>query len=214
MRSRDGMRSSSAVQRMPHRRYGFGGRSVRIRGRSGFTLLEMIIVVAIIGIIVAIAAVRMDYLIPKYRLRGGAREVGALFREARSRAAAMGRDTYVQVDVSKGEYWMLAPFRKLNEDGTPAEPPAWEYEEVFRRSLPAEGGSTVEFVDVLLGADQKIATGRALMRFTPQGVSNHVIVNLRLAEKTMAVRMNGLTGALAFSDTRMEADALLEDVGD
>lgn len=182
--------------------------------RAGFTLLEMMIVVVIVGIIVSIAAVRMDYLIPKYRIRGGAREVGALFREARSRAAAMGRDTYVQMDVSKGEYWMLAPFRKLREDGTPVEPAAWDYEEVFRRSLPADGGSTVEFVDVLLGADQKVDAGRAIVRFTPQGVSNHVIVNLRLADKAMAVRMNGLTGALVFSDSRMEADALLEDTGD
>lgn len=187
---------------------------MRFRRASAFTLLELMLVVAIIGMIAALAAMRLDYLLPKYRLRGGAREVGALFKEARSRAAGMGRDVYVQVNVSQGTYWMLAPFRVLGDDGLPKEPPEWRYEEVLKRALPSDGGRGVEFSDVVLGPEQVVSSGRALVRFSPQSASSHVIVNLRLDEAAMAVRMNGLTGAVSFHDGRKDADALLEDTGD
>jgi len=181
---------------------------------GAFTLLELILVIAILGLLVGLATTRIDYLVPKYRLRGGAREVGALLKQARSKAASAGRDVYVQVDVSQGQYWMLVPFPKLNDDGTPREPAEWEYQEVFRRALPSDGGKGVEFVDVVLGTDQKVASGRALIRFSPFGASNHVIVNLRLDDAAMSVKMNGLTGALSFYDTHKEADELIEDTGE
>ncbi len=191
-----------------------GGLRRTVSRRSGFTLIELICVVTILGIAVALAAIRLDYLVPKYRLRGAAREVGALLKQAKSKAASAGRDVYFQIDVSQGEYWMLVPFPKTNDDGTPKEPPEWEYQEIFRRALPRETGSGVEFANVILGADQKVDSGKALVRISPFGASNHVIVNLRLGDAPMSVRMNGLTGVLSFSESHKEADELLEDQGE
>ncbi|MBI2932517.1 MAG: prepilin-type N-terminal cleavage/methylation domain-containing protein [Planctomycetes bacterium] len=185
-----------------------------MRGRSGFTLIELICVVAIVALLFTLAALRMDHLIPKYKLRGAAREIGAILKQARTRAASAGQDVYVQIEVSEGRYGIVAPFPKLNNDGTPKDPPELEYQEVFRRELPGDFGKRVEFVNVILGRDQKIENGRALIRLSPFGASSHVIVNLRLDDAPMAVKMNGLTGVLSFTEEFREADELVEDHGE
>jgi prepilin-type N-terminal cleavage/methylation domain-containing protein len=63
--------------------------------RGGFTLLELIAVITIMALMVGVAALRLDYMFPKYRLRGGAREVCSLIKRARSHAAATGKDVYI-----------------------------------------------------------------------------------------------------------------------
>src|SRR5436190_12039944 len=83
-----------------------------IRNRSGFTLLELVLVCAIIGIMVGLAATRLDLLVPKYRIRAAGREVASVLKQGKARAAAQGRDVYFEVDLSQGRYWLLAPFPK------------------------------------------------------------------------------------------------------
>ena len=51
--------------------------------RGGFTLIELIVVTLIFAILMVAAATSMDYLVPKYKLRGAAREIGAIMKEAR-----------------------------------------------------------------------------------------------------------------------------------
>jgi prepilin-type N-terminal cleavage/methylation domain-containing protein len=185
------------------------------RRDAGFTLIEMIAVIAIIGIMVGVAAGRLDYLVPKYRLRGAAREVGSALKQAKGRAAAVGKDVYLEVDLSAGDYWILVPFPKETPAGPPpafpgAPPPepVFEYEPAFQQTLP----DGVQFVDVVLGPDHRIATGRARVRCTPFGMSSHVIVNLKNDERReLAVKLNGFTGTLTFYDAYTEADKLLED---
>ncbi len=177
---------------------------------AGFTLVELIAVCAIVAVVVCVTAVRIDFLIPKYRLRGAAREVAVLLRQARSRAAATGREIFIEIDLSKGTYWLLAPFPRRMEDGREAEPRSFEYQRVFPKELP-EG---VEFTDVVLSEREKIDRGVARVRMNPFGISDHTIVNLRGKDgREMAVRMNGFTGHVSFYDDRREADALLEDRG-
>ncbi len=178
-----------------------------MKRRSGFTLIELICVVAILGLMVLLAVSRLDNILPKYRLRGAAREVAALLKQAQTRAAASGRDVYFQIEVGQGRYSLLAPFPKESTGGIPKGPPEYEYQESFRRTLP----DGVQFVDVILGADQLVDSGRALVRMSPFGASNNVIVNLRMGDAPIAVRLNGITGSVAFEDAYTGSDALLED---
>src|SRR5436190_12518669 len=80
-----------------------------IRNRSGFTLIELVLVCVIIGIMVGLAATRLDLLVPKYRLRAAARDVAAVLKQGKARAAAQGKDCYFEVDLSQGRLWLLVP---------------------------------------------------------------------------------------------------------
>ena len=185
-------------------------RSPPAGGRGGFTLVELMVVVVIVGLMVGFAATRLDFMVPKYRLRGAAREVAGLFKQARSRAVGMGKDVYVELDLPRGHYWILVAFPKPAEPGEAVDPNALEYQPMQQQVLP-EG---VRFVDVIQGAKDRVESGRARLKVTPFGSSTHMIVNLKNTDdREMALRMNGLTGAVTFHEGRLDAEELLEDQG-
>ena len=209
------------------------------RGEGGFTLIELIAVIAIMGLMMMIATVRMDYLIPKYKLRGAAREIGAAMKQGRARAVATGRDVFFEIDLSQGRYWLLAAFPRRDEDDfqnywepleevtqdpleailAPEEDRARSlvYEPIFVRSLPGNRPGKrpeIEFVDVIFGQQEIVRQGVARIRLSPFGASEHTIVNLKNFEgRELAVKMNGFTGNLSFYAEYKEADLLLEDAG-
>jgi prepilin-type N-terminal cleavage/methylation domain-containing protein len=178
---------------------------------SGFTLIELMVVVLIIGVMVGLSATRMDFVAPKYRLRGAARDVAAIMRQGKSRAAAQGKDVYFEADLSQGRYWLLVPFPKEDPaDTRPVESRPLEYQPVFVRSLP-EG---VQFVEVVLGDKEKANSGRIRVRLSAFGASSHVIFNMANTDHgTIAVKVNGFTGLVSFHDEHQTADELLEDRG-
>jgi prepilin-type N-terminal cleavage/methylation domain-containing protein len=182
------------------------------RGRPGFTLIELMLVCVIIGVMVALAATRLDLMVPKYRLRAAARDVASVLKQGKARAAAQGKDVYFEVDLGQGRYWLLAPFPKPEEPGDtrPVASRPLQYEPVFIRQLP----DGVHFIDVILGEKEKFTSGRARIRLSAFGASSHVILNLINAEDTViAVKMNGFTGSISYYDEHQDADELLEDKG-
>ena len=195
--------------------------SNRFRSTSskGFTLIEMMVVVMIISAMTALAVVRLDFLVPKYRLRAASRQTAAVLKQARSRAAAIGRDVYVRIHLSEGKYELLIPMPKEDPLEFPADmppellpPPEYEFRSAFAGTLP----DGAEFVNVILGSetDQTVTSGRAQVRVSPFGAGDHVIVNFRLEDRRTAIRLNGLTGVISFYEEEKEAPDLLEDQGD
>jgi hypothetical protein len=177
---------------------------------SGFTLVELVMVVLLVGLMMGIVVTRVDFLVPKYRLRAGAREVSGVLKQGKARAVASGKDVYFEMDLSRGEYWILAAFPPLDEAGQAVEGRPVEYAPVFRRALP----DGVQFSDVVFGEKERVVSGVARVRLSPIGASRHVIVNLRNVEqREIAFKANGFTGAITYYDERKEADELLEDAG-
>ncbi|HTF57602.1 MAG TPA: prepilin-type N-terminal cleavage/methylation domain-containing protein [Planctomycetota bacterium] len=187
--------------------------------RRGFTLIELIVVVLILTLMTGLAVARLDFLVPKYRLRAATRETAAVLKQARSRAASIGRDIYVRIHLSDGRYEMLVPFEVESQVALPPDippelipPPEYRYESLFQSELPKD----VQFVNVILGTetDQTITSGNAQIRISPFGASDHVIVNFRLEDRDAAIRLNGLTGIISFFEEEKKAAELLEDQGD
>jgi len=183
----------------------------RRRASRGFTLIELVVVVLIVGLIMMLAATRLDFMVPKYRLRGAARELASTAKQGKARAAATGKDVYLEIDLSRGSYWLLVAFPKPEaERVSELEANALEYQPVLQRALP----EAVQFTDVVLGDKEIVTSGRARMRLSPFGASSHAIFNLKgEGDRELAVRINGLTGDVAFFEERKDADELLEDAG-
>lgn len=186
------------------------------RATQGFTLIELIAVLTIIAVVMGVAVTRLDWMVPQYRLRGAAREVGAALKRARARAASTGRDVYLEIDLAKGRYWLLVAFpRQTNESGA-AGSSGMEYQPMFQRSIDPDSREepSIHVVDVVLGPEENVEDGIARVRFSPFGGSDHVIVNLRNDnDEILAVKMNGFTGHVSFYDEYQDAKELLEDPG-
>lgn len=169
-------------------------------------------VVLLVGVIVALAVTRLDFMVPKYRLRGAARDVASILKQGKARAAAQGKDCYFEADLSQGKYWLLAPFPKPDADVDPktVQSRPLQYEAVFVRSLP-EG---VHFIDAILGDKKKLNTGQIRVKLSAMGSSSHVILNLTNDDKNLlSIKMNGFTGAISYQDAYQDAEELLEDSG-
>lgn len=186
------------------------------RRGSGFTLIELILVIVILSLVAALAVTRLDLMVPKYRLRGAVRQTATALQQARSRAAATGRDVYVRLYLSEGRYELVIPMEKEEQAVLPPETPAelmppkeYEFQSAFAGALP-EGP---EYVNVILGteSDQTITQGRAQIRVSPFGAGDHVIVNFRLEDRKAALRLNGLTGLISFYEEEKTAQQLMED---
>jgi general secretion pathway protein H len=72
--------------------------------RGGFTLLEMVVVLALVGILVALVAPSFSRTIASGRLRSAASGVRGTFAKARALAIAGSRERAVTFDREKGEY--------------------------------------------------------------------------------------------------------------
>ncbi|HYO71760.1 MAG TPA: prepilin-type N-terminal cleavage/methylation domain-containing protein [Archangium sp.] len=96
-----------------------------VRSRSaGFTLVETLIVVAIVGVLAALAGLAVFHGTTRVRVSNAAFEVGALYTAAQMRATSMGVPHYVVFHDDGSEFGVylleradaLGPFNWASED--------------------------------------------------------------------------------------------------
>ena len=146
-----------------------------IAARRGFTLIELVVVLAIMALVFIIAAPHIGFVLPRTELRSGAREVAAALREARSRAILSNTDVVFSIDVEGRRY-------SISGD---------------KNAHPLSRN-----VDLLLYTAQQERLGQASgnIRFFPDGTSTGGHVVLSGDNASYKVTVDWLTGRVEIQD--------------
>ncbi len=175
--------------------------------RGGYTLMELLAVIGILSLMMLVAISRIDFLIPKYRVRAAGRELGAYLKHIKTRAVAEGKPLIVCYDCPGRKYWVLAPLpippEELEmmgllptEEGLPPGPPPIRYSEALVTELPDD----VYIHDVAIGS--QVGGGLVTVEITPFGSTRTHYIHLANEDRSRqtTVKFNGLTGNVTFYD--------------
>lgn len=97
-----------------HEKFLKGATQLRRKDSSAFTLIELMVVIAIIGIILVLAIPNFGGMQQQARIRAGAKQVAQDFRQIRERALSKGLVYTVTFDITgKREYTVT--YRDVND---------------------------------------------------------------------------------------------------
>ena len=89
------------------------------RRRRGFSLVELMVVSAVIGMGTYIISVSYDAFVPKERLNTTVRTLTALLRETRSQAISRSLEFFVEYDLDPERYRRVRPSSWAGGASTP-----------------------------------------------------------------------------------------------
>jgi prepilin-type N-terminal cleavage/methylation domain-containing protein len=84
--------------------------------RSAFTLIELIAVTVIMATLMAAVVPALDSMVPKYRMRAGARNVASVIEQAQAEAVGKRREYVVAYDLDEHRYWLVLPPQDEEEE--------------------------------------------------------------------------------------------------
>ena len=131
----------------------------------GFTLLELIIVLGLLGLMLVVTVPRFRQALTTNELKASARKIIALVREVRDKAIRDHKDYQLHIDIGANVFWVVV------NDAT-AEEQTMAKENGFR--LPAE----VRLLDVWLRSRGKLTTGDVDIRFSRKGYIEKSMLHL------------------------------------
>ncbi len=136
---------------------------------KGFTLLELIIVMFLMGLMLSLAAVLFSSTLPSSKFSATTREVAATIRHARTLAQLRGEDQKVTVDLDARKYGI--------DSATPREIPPGIY---------------IKIIDPLLG---DVDTGKYQFNFPSIGGVEGGTIVLWNAKKTARIEIDPIVGS-------------------
>jgi prepilin-type N-terminal cleavage/methylation domain-containing protein len=163
---------------------------------GGFTLIEMMVVIVLIGLAVTFGVIRFQAYLPRARLEGAARQIGGFLTRLRGMAVFAGRTHYLEFDLDSEAFRISRPATIAErEDGSE------EYVESDWFEMPE--GVTLERVQ--FSRQDEETRGIVSIEFTPEGeVTGHLVQllsNRILGEdrSRFTVELNGVTGLVTYT---------------
>lgn len=159
------------------------------RGRqTGFTLLELIVVLVLLGIIAVLVAPGLGGSLENAKLKTASRELLTALRVQRSEAIAQGRIITLRFAGDESNYRI---------DGEPVN--LAEGLSVVYQAATGAVSQGVQGPDVQ--GEALPVTGNNDLAFYPDGSSSGALLQLRLGEGLRYIRIDWLTGAVSLLDS-------------
>jgi prepilin-type N-terminal cleavage/methylation domain-containing protein len=173
-----------------------GARTRHARRSAGFTLVELMVVVMILGLVGGIAVTSWAALMPNQQFNTAVRNLSEVIYGTRSDAIARNREFRIRYDLDQDTYAVRTPFMPGGGFATTDEDAdhLWTHETDLKRSG----------IDLLqIAVDDKIFTdGRVDVYFLPLGGSAHHVVQLKqeVKQREFTLEVLPLTGEIRMHD--------------
>jgi prepilin-type N-terminal cleavage/methylation domain-containing protein len=161
--------------------------------QDGFTIIELIAVIFILGLLFGLVVPNLDRVSPKYSIRAVARRIASTMEEVRSQAAWEGKTFSIVYDLDQQEYWILMP-QQLNNEGNPTS----EEREILSgiAEKPLKG---VKIESVILPDNEQVTSGQVTIDVEQHGsTGSHIVCLINEEEEKLSVKFNALLGLVSF----------------
>lgn len=178
------------------------------RLRAGFTIVEILVVVAIAGLIVGIVSVSMESLVPGERLNASIRELASELSRTRAEAISRNMEFRVEYDLENNRYRVATPFQVGGGTVRTFDDPEDGEQRYFGPWKELNPG--VAFKRIVIGGVDHVGTS-CYVRFDPLGAaSDHSIILTQPAyDNAFTIEVLALTGLI-----RMHAGEYVRDLPD
>lgn len=170
-----------------------GHRGSRRAGRAGFSMVEMLAVVVILGLVATLVTVNWRAILPRAELNAAVREIASRISGARSEAIARNAIYKIEYDLDRHRYRQNTPFR-LGGGLAPTEEERVAFNWI---ELP----KSVRFSRIQIDGVE-YTRGIVFVRFDPLGAaSGHIITLVQKPYETFyTIEVQALTGSIDYHE--------------
>jgi general secretion pathway protein H len=159
-----------------------------LKHASGFSLLELIVVMTLIGIIAALVPPLMTNSLTNLKMKTTGKEISASLRFARNQAISTKQPHFFFLDMDSKKYWLSASQQQSDVSNQAPVLKKTNLEKTIDNEIELEGFKNNR------ESDKIIKEGIISVDFYPQGNSSGGVIFIKVKDKTLSIDTDVFTG--------------------